>query len=112
MGYYDIEDAVIIDDNKPTNSTVDKDVVKKVSAISNGISSDLLEKSSVSIKAGVLLSLIGVGYALWKRKSVVKFGIIGAVSGLVVANLFNEHIKPNISKESANNETNNDEESK
>lgn len=97
MGYYDneVEDAIIVDDGQQVvkhTTGFDKDIIKKVSSIHNGHTSNLLEKTAISVKTGVVFTILALGYALYKGKSMIKFGIVGAVVGVAVGNLFGEQI--------------------
>ena len=100
MSYYDkiqVEDAVIVDNKATTNepkADVPKDLAEKLAQVSNKtFAGNLLEKSSITTKTSIVVSVLSMGFAVWKGKSVLKFGIAGAVGGLVLGNLFGSQIK-------------------
>ena len=97
--YYDkvqnIEGAEsTVEEKKAVNdSGFSKDIIAKVGAVADkSMTVNLFKKTSVSMKSGMVFALVGVGYALWKRKSIIKYGIGGTVAGLLIGNVFGKSL--------------------
>jgi len=106
MGYYDnntnVEDAIIIEEVGAENTInlkkgqYSEATIKKLEALKNKeIGNSVYEKTSISLKVGMTFCLIGISYAVWKRKNWIAWGVGSTMTGLLVGNVISKSVIKN-----------------
>lgn len=111
---YNIEDAVVVEGNTTKDDALKlknypSDIIDKVQSMRVGdYSKTLLQKNKTSINVALITTALGAGFAVYKKKNILIFSILGGLSGLAISNL----IIKNFSIKKINSNKINDDETK